>query len=81
MDDQPPDDLTTEGRFLQQRPRLRADVLASAAFQEWRDRLPTVVVDETTYYVRGGDMLKDEDQIVVEWIRRTRPALLQGEEE
>ena len=81
MDDQPPNDLTTEGWFLRQRTGLRADVLASAAFQEWWDQLPTAVVDKTTYYVRGGDMLKDEDQNVVEWIRRTRPALLQGEEE
>ncbi|SNS21039.1 hypothetical protein SAMN06893096_102518 [Geodermatophilus pulveris] len=81
MDDQPPDDVTAEARWLQRRPGLRADVLASAEFQQWRDRLRTVVVDGATYYVRGGDSLRDEDQVVVEWIRRTRPALLQGGEE
>ncbi|NEM06060.1 hypothetical protein [Geodermatophilus normandii] len=81
MNDHPPEDLTAEATFLLRRPQLRAEVLASADFRAWREKLRTADVDETTYYVRGGDMLKDEDQIIVEWLRRTRPALLRDEEE
>jgi len=53
-------------------PEVRNAVLASAEFIAWRERLASVVVDDVKYYIRGGDMLKDEDQIVVEWARKTR---------
>jgi hypothetical protein len=63
---------TFESLLLVNYPEVRNAVLASAEFIAWRERLASVVVDDVKYYIRGGDMLKDEDQIVVEWARKTR---------
>jgi hypothetical protein len=63
---------TFESLLLVNCPEVRNAVLASAEFIAWRERLASVVVDDVKYYIRGGDMLKDEDQIVVEWARKTR---------
>jgi hypothetical protein len=30
----------------------------------------TIEIDGETLYVRGGDMLRDEDQVIFEWARR-----------
>jgi hypothetical protein len=79
-DDQPP----SERRVLDQRPDVREAVLRSSEFQAWQRSLPSVVVDDVQYFIRGGDMLKDEDQVIVEWARRhgllsDRPAGGEGE--
>ena len=39
-------------------------------FQMWRNQFPRVVVDNIEYFVMGGDMLKDEDELMLEWARR-----------
>jgi hypothetical protein len=70
------DERTHEARILDDNPEVRAAVAESEEFSAWKESLPTVDVDRVTYYVRGGDMLKDEDQIVLEWARRFRPELL-----
>jgi hypothetical protein len=73
------DERTYEAQILDNNPRVRAAVSESGEFRAWKQNLPTVDVDEVTYYVRGGDMLKDEDQIILEWARRSRPELLPSE--
>jgi len=65
-----PGDTTFEGRVLARLPAIRSAVRASAEFADWRDSLASLVVDGELLYLRGGDMLKDEDQIMFEWARR-----------
>lgn len=62
---------TIEGALLDQHPDVRARVLASPEFQAWKASLPSVVVDEVRYYIRGGDILRDLDQVVFEWAHRS----------
>jgi len=63
-------DPSGERRLLNRYPEVRDAVLASPAFLEWRSGLPTVEIDGEKLYVRGGDMLRDEDQVIFEWARR-----------
>jgi hypothetical protein len=60
-------DKTFEATVLDRYPDLRVTVSQSPDFEAWKSTLPTVVVDDVTYFIRGGDMLKDEDQVVFEW--------------
>ncbi len=48
------------------RNRLRDDL----GFVGWRDSHPTLDLDGRTLFVRGGDMLADEDQLILEWAVR-----------
>lgn len=73
-------DRTEESKLLDRHPGVRESVSSLPEFVEWSSRLPTVVVDDVTYYLRGGDMLKDHDQIIVEWVQRFRPHILGGRE-
>ena len=57
-------------RFFKRRPDLRQKIRDSPVFQMWRDQFPRVVVDNIEYFVMGGDMLKDEDELMLEWARR-----------
>jgi hypothetical protein len=68
---------TEESQRLDRHPGVRESVSSLPEFVEWSSRLPTVVVDDVTYYLRGGDMLKDRDQII-EWVRRFHPQILGG---
>lgn len=61
---------TFEARVLDRYPEVRESVLAAARYQQWRSALPVVTIDGETLYVRGGDILRDEDQIIFEWARR-----------
>jgi hypothetical protein len=61
---------TAEARVLARRPEIRRAVVASGEFAAWRDALPVVEIDGETLYLRGGDMLNDEEQIIVEWARK-----------
>lgn len=63
-------DKSFEARVLDRYPRIRKAVSESTEFTTWRDSLPSVVIDDERFYIRGGDMLKDEDQIVFEWARK-----------
>jgi hypothetical protein len=62
---------TFEGKVLQENPEVRQMVTESEAFQSWKQGLPSTVVDDVTYFVRGGDMLQDEDQIVFAFAHRS----------
>jgi hypothetical protein len=69
-------DQSMESRLLDRHAGVRELVAALPEFIRWRGRLATVVVDDETFYVVGGDMLKDDDQVIVEWTRRFKPDLL-----
>lgn len=60
-----------EGRVLDRYQGIREAAAASEEFAAWRDSLTVVVIDDELFYLRGGDMLKDEDQIIFEWARRS----------
>lgn len=63
-------DRSFEARVLDRYPDIRKAVSESTDFLVWRDSLPSVDVDNERFYIRGGDMLKDEDQVVFEWARK-----------
>lgn len=65
-------DKTWESRILDRHAGVREAVLGSKDFHEWKDQLPSVVVDGIRYYIRGGDMLMDEDQLIFEWALRAK---------
>ena len=69
MADQP--EKTWESTILDRHPDIRTAVFGSADFQAWKSTLPSVIVDAVRYYIRGGDMLKDEDQLALEWAYRS----------
>lgn len=71
MPEQEEDEKTIESALLDQHPDVRARVLASGEFHAWKEAMPSVVVDDVRYYIRGGDMLRDLDQLVVEWAHGT----------
>ena len=52
-------------------PEMWETVLGSDEFRGWKERLPSVVVDGTRYYIREGDLLQDEDELALDWARRT----------
>ncbi len=61
--------MTFEATVLNYYPDVRDAVAASADYAAWRDDLEKVEVDGEELYIRGGDMLKDEEQIMFEWAR------------
>jgi hypothetical protein len=63
-------DKTFEARVLDRYPKIRKTISESVDFILWRDVLPSIIVDGETFYIRGGDILNDEDQIIFEWARR-----------
>jgi hypothetical protein len=69
---------TPEHALLEGHPAARQLIESSTEFLAWRDALPTVEVDGDTFWVVGGDQLKDRDQITVAWARQFRPGLLEG---
>jgi hypothetical protein len=62
-----PDDRPWEARFLDAHPEIREKALSSPEFASWKKRLQSLVIDGEKLYVRGGDMLRDEEQILFEW--------------
>jgi hypothetical protein len=73
--------LSREGRASLRHPEVKEAICSLTEFQEWMHQLPEVVVDEVKYYVRGGDMLKDSDEVLWEWARKHRPDLIPPGEE
>jgi hypothetical protein len=61
---------TTEARILSHFPEVRTKVLASPEFAAWLSSLTALDVDGETLYLRGGDMLRDKDQVIFEWARQ-----------
>lgn len=62
-----PDDRPWEARFLDAHPDIRRQALSSPEFAKWKSRLRPVVIDGEQFYVRGGDMLSDAEQVLFEW--------------
>jgi hypothetical protein len=61
---------TFASRVLARHPELRKRALESDDFQKWLKSYATVDVDGTQFYVMGGDMLRDQDEMMLNWIRR-----------
>ena len=59
-----------EARVLERMPEVRAAADASPDFREWLAGLRVVQVDGETLYLRGGDILRDREQVLFEWARR-----------
>jgi hypothetical protein len=60
---------TIESRVLSRYPDIRRAVIESPTFTSWRRELRAINIDGEILYVRGGDMLRDEDQVIFEWAR------------
>ena len=73
--------LSRDGSASLRHPEVNEAVCSLTEFQEWIQTLPQVVVDEVEYYLRGGDMLKDADEVLWEWARKNRPDLIPPGEE
>jgi hypothetical protein len=62
---------TDAARVLDCYPDIRKAVVESSAFTAWLGSLTSVEVDGEKLYLRGGDMLRDQDQVIFEWARRS----------
>lgn len=60
-------DKTYESRMLDKFEGIREQVLETEAFHKWKSQFPQVNIDDVNFYVQGGDMLRDEDQLIFEW--------------
>jgi len=67
---------TYEGQILHENPEIRGKIMSSSQFQEWKQKLTRLNIDDEELYLRGGDMLKDEDQISMEWVIKHHPEWL-----
>lgn len=56
-------------RALAELPELRRQVSATPEFRAWLEGHRSVVVDGAQFRVVGGDMLKDEDEMILTWAR------------
>lgn len=70
---------TNEAIFLDRHPGVRERVASMPDFIKWRDALPIVEVDGETFYVVGGDQLKDRDQICFAWVNQFHSYLFEEE--
>ncbi len=67
---EPDRSATFASRLLAQLPAIRKQAQGSPDFQSWLKTHRSVVVDGAPFYVVGGDMLRDEDEMIVSWARR-----------
>jgi hypothetical protein len=67
---QPDRSRTFASRVLASVAQLREKVLGSRDFQEWLKSHKDVIVDGQRYFLVGGDMLRDEDEMILTWSRR-----------
>jgi hypothetical protein len=65
------DEASFATRFFRRRPELLDRVLGSAEFAAWLSRYKTVVVDGVTYFIVGGDTLRDHDEMALTWARQS----------
>ena len=61
---------TFASRVLARHPELRKQAMGSDSFQKWLKAYSTVEVDGTQFYVVGGDMLRDHDEMILNWSRK-----------
>jgi hypothetical protein len=50
-------------RRLDENPELRKAMSESESFRKFKESHKSVIVDDAKYYVVGGDMLLDEDEL------------------
>jgi hypothetical protein len=62
---------TFASRFLARHPELRRRIESAPDFVAWRDRFKRVVIDGVEYHVVGGDMLRDADEMMLDWARQS----------
>jgi hypothetical protein len=62
---------TLAAHILAELPSIREQAQASRDFRNWLETHKAVDVDGTRFYVVGGDMLKDDDEMIFSWARRT----------
>lgn len=70
---------TPEHHLLEDNPGTRELIESLPEFHAWRNALPVVEVDGDTFWVVGGDQLKDNEQVIVAWMRQFRPDILEGD--
>ena len=58
---------TAEARVLNRYPDICRAVVESPAFASWLGGLTSLEMDGETLYLRGSDMLRDDDQVIFEW--------------
>jgi len=63
---------TFASRALAQFPGLRERVKRSPEFSKWLSSYRQVSIDNEYFYVVGGDMLKDEDEMILIWARQNK---------
>jgi hypothetical protein len=61
---------TFASRVLSRHPELRKRAAQSNDFKKWIDSYKQVDVDGQQLYVVGGDMLRDLDEMLLNWSRR-----------
>lgn len=66
-----PNEKTFAFRLFQRHPNLRNQVTSDPEFEGWKDQLKTVIVDQARYFVVGGDILKDEDELALDFARQS----------
>jgi hypothetical protein len=59
-----------ESKILDYHPHVRETVAISPDFTQWRDTVPTVLIDGKNLYLPEGDVPRDEDQLIYQWARR-----------
>jgi hypothetical protein len=78
-------DRSREQRLLDDHPGLRKRVSQMDDFIRWRATFSELPIEGETFWVRpridendlGDDRPKDHDQLIVEWINRFHPDLLE----
>lgn len=63
-------DRTAEARVLKRYPDIRRATVESPSFAAWLRSLTALEVDGEILYLRGGDLLRDKDQVIFEWARQ-----------
>ena len=60
---------TLAARVFAQLPQLRDRIAASPDFAKWRDAHSSFLDEGTRFYVVGGDMSRDEEELMLNWAR------------
>jgi hypothetical protein len=69
---------SNSARFLRYRPELRQHIQNLPQFQKWLESFKKLVLDDKELYIVGGDMFKDQDEMILDWARMN--GLVQQEE-
>jgi hypothetical protein len=64
------EERSAAARFFVEHEELRRRALASPGYVQWRRQFPTIEVDGKPFRLVGGDMLRDEDELLLMWSRQ-----------